>query len=564
MAIAPLRKKYIGEILLENNFITKEQLKEALSEQQKTKEKIGTILIKRGYIKEEDLMKCLAISFRIPYVRLVDLKVDDAVLKLVPEKMARRFMALPVAKREGAVQIAMADPSNVNAIDEIEAETKLKVSVSLSSEKELKEAIERHYAGGLMDVKDLPDQAVGEIKTDELEELSKDDYEAADAAPIIKYVNALLYEAVTKSASDIHLEPEENGVALRMRLDGELRESPPPPKKFFNAIVSRIKIIANLDIAERRLPQDGKCKMKIGDKKVDVRVSTLPTIYGEKVVLRVLDRTTVSLQLDDLGFSKEDAEKFREALQRPHGMILVTGPTGSGKTTTLYTGLSFINTPEKNIVTVEDPVEYELKKINQVQVKPQIGLSFAHVLRSVLRQDPDVIMVGEIRDKETAEIAVQAALTGHLVLSTLHTNDAVSSLSRLGYMGIEPILIADAVDLVIAQRLIRKICPNCKELHELPAKMLEKLDLKDKHAKVYHGVGCEKCFGTGYKGRSVISEVLKLSTPIKKMILAGEGDVVIKEQAIKEGMKTLRDSAIENLLAGKTTVDEVLSVTAAG
>ncbi len=476
MAIAPLRKKYLGEILLANNHITKEQLKQVLLEQQSTKENIGTLLLKHGFVTEENLLKSLAESFRIPLMKLNELKIDENLLKIIPEKTARRFLLVPISKNDNTLKVAMADPSNMAAIDDVEAETRLKVSVVLSSEKEIRESIEKLYAGGFINANEAAGDAVSEIK--ESEEISGNDVEAADVAPVIKYVNALLYEAVTKGASDIHIEPEENGVSLRMRLDGRLKESTSPPRKFYSAIVSRIKIMANLDISERRLPQDGKCKIKISDKKIDVRVSTLPTLYGEKVVMRVLDRTNISLTINDLGYSPGDSEKFKEALQKPYGMILVTGPTGSGKTTTLYTGLNFINTPDKNIVTAEDPVEYELKGVNQVQVKPTIGLTFAGVLRSVLRQDPDIIMVGEIRDKETAEIAIQAALTGHLVLSTLHTNDAVSSLSRLSYMGIEPILIADAVDLVIAQRLMRKICPNCKREVEIPQALLDRLNLE--------------------------------------------------------------------------------------
>jgi len=563
MAIAPLRKKYLGEILLENKFITKEQLKEVLGEQQATREKLGTILLKRGLVSNDNLLIALADSYRIPLMRLHDLKVDESLLKVLSEKTARKYLVMPVSKSENTLKVAMADPSNMAAIDDIESETKLKASVVLAAENEIRESIERCYSGGgLVDINDISGNAVTEIR--ETEEISGDDVEAADAAPVIKYVNSLLFEAVIKGASDIHIEPGETGVSLRMRLDGRLKESVPPPRKFYSAIVSRIKIIASLDIAERRLPQDGKCKLKLNDRKIDVRVSTLPTLYGEKVVLRVLDRTNVSLNLDGLGYSKADSDKFKEVLVKPYGMILVTGPTGSGKTTTLYTGLSFINTPDKNIVTVEDPVEIELKGINQVQVRPAIGLTFAHVLRSVLRQDPDIIMVGEIRDKETAEIAIQAALTGHLVLSTLHTNDAVSSLSRLGYMGIEPILIADAVDLVIAQRLMRRICPKCKKETDIPENLSAKLDLKKGDAvKFYRGSGCENCYGTGYKGRTAITEVLLLSTNIKKMIIKGESDIAIRDAAEKEGMKSLRQSAIEKLKEGITSVEEVLSVTSA-
>lgn len=562
MPIAPLKKKYLGEVLLKDGLITKEQLGNALTEQQESKEKLGAILLKRGFITEDDLLRALAVCYGLTLVKTADVTVEEDVLKIIPEKMARRFTILPISKSDSSLKVAMADPSNVAAIDEIEKTTNLKLSVLLASEKDILESIERYYTGGFTGIKDLAENVVEELPTETDAQFSESDQADADAAPIIKYVNSVLYEAVTKGASDIHLEPEENNVSLRMRLDGKLKEFPPPPAKFFSAIVSRIKIIANLDIAERRLPQDGKCKVKVSDKKIDVRVSTLPTVYGEKVVMRVLDRRSVSLDLDLLGFLPADAEKFTESLNKPYGMILVTGPTGSGKTTTLYTGLNMINTPDRNIVTAEDPVEYELRKVNQVQVRPNIGLTFASVLRSVLRQDPDVIMVGEIRDKETAEIAIQSALTGHLVLSTLHTNSAVSSLSRLSYMGIEPFLIADAVDLVIAQRLMRRICPDCREEYAVPENVLEKLNLKSgENITFYHGRGCDRCYGTGYKGRTAITEVMKLTNELRKMIVAEAGDLAIEEQAIKEGLHLLREAALEKLKAGITTVEEVLSVT---
>jgi type IV pilus assembly protein PilB len=563
MSIAPLRKKYLGEILLEKNLINKEQLKEALDEQRTTKEKLGAILLKRNLISDENLLKALAESFRIPLMRLHDLKVDEMLLKILSEKTARKHLVMPISKTDSSIKIAMADPLNMAAIDDIETETKLKVSIVLASDKDVRESIERCYSGGgLSESQDAHDAALTQIN--EADDVSGNDAEAADAAPVVKYVNALLYEAVSKGASDIHIEPGEFGVTLRMRLDGSLKESQPPPQKFYNAIISRIKIIASLDIAERRLPQDGKCKLKLNDRKIDVRVSTLPTLYGEKVVLRVLDRTSVSLTLDGLGYNKTDGDNFREVLEKPYGMILVTGPTGSGKTTTLYTGLSYINTPDRNIITVEDPVEIELKGINQVHVRANIGLTFASVLRSILRQDPDVIMVGEIRDKETAEISIQAALTGHLVLSTLHTNDAVSSLSRLSYMGIEPILISDAVDLVIAQRLMRRICPKCRvEATDIPENLLERLGLNRQAVKIFRGAGCENCFGTGYKGRTAITEVLRLSNNIKKMVIKGESDIAIREVAEKEGMRSLRQCAVDKLKEGVTTIEEVLSVTTA-
>ncbi len=566
MPISPLRKKYLGEVLLSQGKITRDQLGLSLAEQKETKERIGAILLKHDFITEIDLYTALSVSLGIPYVKLTEIRADEESLKLVPERIARKYKLLPLARTEDVLKVAMADPSNITALDELKRETNLKPSIVLASDKEIDEYIEKYYGGGALDATDFVDGTVGEITTDDTEDLSPDQAEAASSAPIIRYVNALFYDAVLKGVSDIHVEPgENNAVYLRVRIDGRLQDLPPPPKKYYWAIVSRIKIIAGMDIAERRLPQDGKCKLKIEDKRLDVRVSTLPTIYGEKVVMRVLDRTNVTLQMEDLGFSGDDGRMFMESLEKPYGMILVTGPTGSGKTTTLYTGLSYINKPQVNIVTIEDPVEYELPKINQVQVKPIIGLTFANMLRTVLRQDPDIIMVGEIRDKETAEMSVQAALTGHLVLSTLHTNDAVSALNRLKYMGIESFLIADAVDMIIAQRLVRKICQSCKTVHEVSDAVYAKLNLQksDNHI-FYHGIGCEKCYGTGYRGRLAVVEILSMSTAIKQMIMSDASDILIKEQALKAGMVTLRDAAMQKLLAGVTSIDEVLTMTIGG
>ncbi len=562
MSIAPLRKKYLGEILLAQNLITKEQLSQSLAEQKTSKQRLGAILVKKGFITEQALMKALAASYGMPLTRLTDVNIEGDALRALSEKMARRFCVLPISVKGSVLKIATADPSNVAVNDEIAMSTGLKVSAVLSTENEIKDSIERYYGGRLVEDSNLEQDEVAEI--DDADDTIGEGEEGAEAAPIIRYVNALLFQAVNKKASDIHIEPQEKVAVLRMRLDGRLIEFPPPPQKFYSAIVSRVKIMANLDIAERRLPQDGKCKLKVGDKKIDVRVSTLPTIYGEKVVMRVLDRSNVSLRLDDMGVSESDMSKLKEAFEAPFGMILVTGPTGSGKTTTLYTGINYINRPDVNIVTAEDPVEYELKKINQVQVKPQIGLTFAGILRSVLRQDPDVIMVGEIRDRETAEIAIQSALTGHLVLSTLHTNDAVSSLSRLRYMGIESFLVADAVNLVVAQRLVRKICPGCKQEQDIPQKIFMKLGIPEGERPVfYHGKGCDKCFGSGYKGRTAIMEILSLSPAIRQMLMSETDDIKIKEQAVKEGMRTLRDQALDKLRDGITTVEEVISVTSA-
>ncbi|MFW6134398.1 MAG: GspE/PulE family protein [Elusimicrobiota bacterium] len=558
MPIEPLRKKYIGEILLNQGVITEEQLERALNEQKNTNEKLGQILLRYGYVDDTDILKALAFQFGLPYRRLKGMKIDDELRKIIPESMARKLDIVPVSKEDMTLTVAMSNPADLIIIDEIESKTDLKISVVLASKEDIEKTIDSYY-GGFAGVKDLPDDMVEEVK--EEEELPEGEYEAEDA-PIVKYVNSIFVEAVNKGASDIHIEPLESSVSLRMRIDGKLKKFPAPPKKSLSAIVSRIKIMANLNIAEKRVPQDGKCKIKIKGRKIDIRVSTLPTIYGEKVVMRILDKSSVSLIIDDLGFTSKDAQAYKKSLSSPYGMILVTGPTGSGKTTTLYAGLNFINQPQRNLVTAEDPVEYELDYVNQVQVKPIIDLTFANILRSVLRQDPDVIMVGEIRDKETAEIAVQSALTGHLVMSTLHTNDAISSLSRMRYMGIEPYLIADAVDLVIAQRLVRKICPNCKEEQEVSPKLIQRLGLsEEKGIKFYHGKGCDECFNTGYKGRTAIFEIVTLSKEIKSMVVDEISDIKIKEKAIEQGMETLRQRALEKLKQGITTVEEVLTVT---
>jgi type IV pilus assembly protein PilB len=558
MVIEPLRRKNLGEILLAWGLIKEEQIPVALEEQKRTKENFGHILVKLGYAQEEDVLKAVAFQKGLEYKVVSKIKLDEELRDVIPEDMARLFNIIPISKSESSVTVAMADPTNILIIEEIEKKTGLKVTPVLDSEEDILKVIDRFYVG-FGGVKSLTSELIETI--DEEEEEEEEEYDIT-AAPIVKYVDSVIRESIAKMASDIHLEPLENKTSLRFRIDGKLKDFPGPAQKAYPAIISRIKIMANLDIAERRLPQDGKCRIRLGDKQVDARISTMPTIHGEKLVMRLLTKMDVTLEVDALGFSDDAALKYKESLRNPHGMILVTGPTGSGKTTTLYAGINHINEPDKNIVTIEDPVEYQLAQINQIQVRPAINLTFANILKTVLRQDPDVIMVGEVRDKETAELAVQAALTGHLVLSTLHTNDAVGTLSRLKYVGIEPYLIADAVNLVIAQRLVRKICPDCKEEHKVPIEILEKLNLTEKKdLKLYHGKGCEMCLGSGYKGRTAVYEVLKLTTEIKRMILTGVNDIEIKERAVEEGLHPLGEMAIEKLLAGMTTVEEVLAVT---
>ncbi|MDR1941818.1 MAG: Flp pilus assembly complex ATPase component TadA [Endomicrobium sp.] len=561
MAIAPLRKKYLGETLVSQGVISQEQLDKCVLVQQETKDKLGNILLKNGYVTKETLLNALSYCLGVPYVRLNDLQIEREAVALLTEKDARRYMLIPVSFRDDVLNVAMADPSNVLMRDEVEKIVKKRISISLMDENEVKEAIERYYVrtslGGSDDETDISADKGTE------EEISTEDLNDASAAPVIRYVNSIFFDAVVKKASDIHLEVFEKVVMLRMRIDGLLREFPAPQKKFYNAIVSRIKIMSDLDIAERRLPQDGKCKIKVNGNRVDVRVSMVPTVYGEKVVMRMLNKDLFALDIEKIGMSEAELKIFKDAINMPYGMCLVTGPTSSGKTTTLYSALKTLNTPDVNILTAEDPVEYELMNVNQVHVRSDIGLTFASILRSFMRQDPDVILVGEIRDQETAGIAIQAALTGHMVFSTLHTNDSVSTLSRMSFMGIESFLIADAVNVVMAQRLVRTICPSCKEeIRNLPADVYERLKI-DLSTPIYHGRGCEKCDNSGYKGRTAIFEILNMSRDIRQLIVKRATDLEIRDAAVAQGLVTLREAAVNKLKEGRTTIEEVFSVTTA-
>ncbi len=562
MILDPFKRKSIEEILLDQGKLTSEQLDYAKKEKEESGDDIAEVLIRLGMVKKDEVFEAVAHQKGVNYINLSEARADETLRKYLPEQLMRRFKAVPVKKEGESILVAMTDPMNMIAIEEMERASKLRVNPALSSQ----EAIEKHQEkiyGGFTGLSDLTESVEVEIKPEdsEISEIEDDEYDAEDK-PIIKYVNSVISEAVRKNATDIHLEPMEEDVLLRLRIDGELREFSGPAKKAYSAIISRVKILADLDIAERRLPQDGKVRAVIEGEKVNLRVSTLPTVFGEKIVMRILQMSGIFLDLETLGFSDRDLNAYKEALNAPLGMILVTGPTGSGKTTTLYSGLSLINVPEKNITTVEDPIEYQLRRINQVQVKADIDLTFASFLRSVLRQDPDVIMVGEIRDRETAEIAIQSALTGHLVLSTLHTNDAVSTLTRLRYMGIETFLIADAVNLVMAQRLVRRICPECKKEADVSDAVLRKIGLDPaKVEKVYEGEGCEKCFGSGYKGRTAVYEVLRITEEIERMIVEDATDMQIRQEALKDGMVTIKNATKMKMLQGHTTVDEVLTVT---
>ena len=557
MVLEILRKKYLGEVLLSKKFVTKEQLSEALKESLEKKQKIGNILVKKGFITEEQLLECLSVSLGVEYYKLEDIDVSRDVLDLIPEKTARKYLTVPLELKEDGLLVAMADPANVVYKDDIARLVNKKIYVVLSSEKEILSFIEKYY------VRTSLAESAAEEEVQEIEELSNDAIEDSESAPVIKYVNSIFFDAISKRASDIHLEPFEREVSLRMRIDGNLHSMPAPSKKYYPAIVSRIKIMSDLDISERRLPQDGKCRIKVSGQKVDVRVSIIPTIWGEKIVLRILAKSLFGLKIERVGFSPKELDFFKEAITAPYGMILVTGPTSSGKTTTLYSALGHINTEDINIMTAEDPVEYETQGINQCHVRNDIGLTFASILRTFMRQDPDVILVGEIRDKETAQIAVQAALTGHLVFSTLHTNDTVSTISRMAFMGIESYLLADALNLIIAQRLVRTICPKCrKEKTNIPDEIYAKLGL-DKSVKIYEGEGCKFCDNTGYKGRTAIFEMLKITKELKAAIAKGATDVELRQIAYEQGLVTLRSAAINKLLEGKTTIEEVFSVTLA-
>jgi type IV pilus assembly protein PilB len=561
MVLATLRKKYLGEVLLESKKITKEQLEECIKESLERKVRIGEILVEKKYVTEEDLLKALSVSLGVERCNLAEIpEVNQTVLDLIPEKIARKYSAVPIKVKDDALTIAMVDPANVIFKDDIQKMVGKKLSVCLASEKDVQEFIEKYYVRTSMSIDIEDESAKQQVGTgdDDIADTN------ADSAPVVKYVNSIFFDAITKRASDIHLEPFEKDISLRMRLDGDLVSFQSPQKKYYNAIVSRIKIMSELDIAERRLPQDGKCRVSINGVKTDIRVSIIPTIWGEKVVMRILAKELfANLGIDNIGFTPREITLFKDAIAAPYGMILVTGPTSSGKTTTLYSALKHINSEDLNISTVEDPVEYELKGINQCHVRSDIGLDFARFLRAFMRQDPDVILVGEIRDKETAQIAIQAALTGHLVFSTVHTNDTVSTISRMTFMGVESYLLADAVNLIVAQRLVRMICPFCKkEVKDLSDTVYEKLGI-EKTVKIYKGTGCKSCDDTGYKGRTAIFELLPVTSAIKKLITSNANDIDIRETAHKEGLVTLRQAAVAKMLAGVTTVDEVFSVTSA-
>lgn len=563
-----LQSLRLGEILLRTARLMPERLEEALAQQREKGGRIGEMLVRLKYATTQDVARALAVQAGLPYLQDLSDKQGSAtkLVSLVPINFAKKYEVVPLAEDADGVLVAVSDPYQVAALDDVAALLGKPVHPAVAAPEKILDAIntlyERKDTADLVDglnESDL-DSVAHELEGEEVEDL----LDVTDEAPIIKLINSLIFQAVKDRASDIHIEPGEKDIAVRFRVDGVLRNILRPPKRFQNSIISRVKIMAGLNIAEKRLPQDGRIRTKIAGKDIDIRVSTLPTSFGERVVMRLLDRSNVLLNLADIGISPRNLELVQKIIHLSHGIFLVTGPTGSGKTTTLYGALSAINSEDINIITVEDPVEYQLKGISQIQVNPKINLTFASALRSILRQDPDVVLIGEMRDLETAEIAIQASLTGHLVFSTLHTNDSAGAITRLTDMGVEPFLVASSLVAVMAQRLVRTICPHCKVAYEPTKEELAEVgltiaDLSD--GKVYRGEGCSECLQTGYRGRTGIYELMLVSDKIRQLVLKNVDSNTIKKQAIAEGMTTLRDDGAAKIAAGKTTIEEVLRVT---
>ena len=576
-------KKRLGEMLVDEGIISEEQLQEAMHEQKIKGGRLEKILISQGYVTQDVIMAFVGTQLGIPHVSLLEIgEIPNDVVFSVPESIAINHCLIPIVKKDKRLTVAMADPLNVFAIDDIKMMTGFEVDPAIASETEIRAMQAKYYgtaaasaaaggsgggeAGG--DMQEIINAMGGgdnlEVMEEKADDIDISKLEAAgEDAPVVRLVNLVLTEAVRSGASDIHIEPYEKSLRCRYRIDGVLHEVQSPPRSLSAAISSRIKIMSSLDIAERRLPQDGRIKIKVLGKEIDLRVSVCPVQFGEKIVMRILDSSNLSLDLPKLGFEDDILPKFEKAIVEPYGLVLVTGPTGSGKSTTLYSALHYINNPDVNISTIEDPVEYNLPGINQVNAKASIGLTFTAGLRSFLRQDPDIVMVGEIRDKDTAEIAINAALTGHLVFSTLHTNDAPGAVTRMGNMGVEPFLITSTVHCVVAQRLLRRICKDCKEAYEATPEILEELNVKPNAGEtitLHRGVGCSTCSSTGYKGRMAIHEVMVLSDEFRKAVLQRRPATELKKIARESGMQTLRECGVKKILKGMTTVEELLRV----
>jgi type IV pilus assembly protein PilB len=547
----------IGSVLAESGLVTEGDMTRARARQAETGESLTRVLVDEGMVRELDLVKAIATHTGVEFISLNDVTIDPGAMALIPESLARRYGVIPIRFEHDALVVAMADPANVLVVDDVRAITGLRIIPKIATRADIDDAI-RRLARYDESVADLADLAGGDVVDEDLSKIEA----AVEEAPIVKLVNTLISRAVNERASDLHVEPGERDLRVRFRIDGVLHEIMNTPRSVAGAIVSRLKIMADLDIAERRVPQDGRVSLRVSGRPIDLRVATLPSIYGEKVVLRILDKDDAVLDLAQLGFLPHALERFEASYTKPYGAILVTGPTGSGKTTTLYSALNVLNSPAKNIITVEDPVEYRLPGVTQVQVNRKAGIQFATVLKAILRSDPDIILIGEVRDAETAKIAIEAALTGHLVLSTLHTNDSASAFGRLVDMGVEPYLVSSALDSVLAQRLARHICDRCKEAREASREVVQQMgfDPDEGPVTIYRAVGCKACSETGYRGRIAVNEVLLLSEEIQRMIVEHRPSDEIQRVAVEQGMRTLRHDGMEKVKLGLTTLEEILRV----
>jgi type IV pilus assembly protein PilB len=552
-----VKGEHIGTLLLEEGIVTPEDFRRAQAVHEQTGEPFTRVLVDQGIVSENDLVRAIARQIGIEFVNLSDETIDPAAAALIPESLARRYAVVPIRFENDRLVVAMADPGNVLVVDDVRAVTGMPLIPKVATRSDIEQAISRlgRFDESVADLADILDEEEdpGDLRAVEA---------ATEEAPVVKLVNTLISRAVSERASDLHIEPGERDLRVRFRIDGVLQEVMKTPRSVSGAVVSRLKIMADLDIAERRVPQDGRVGLRVSGRPIDLRVATLPTIYGEKVVIRILDKEDAVLDLPDLGYLPHSLERFERSYEKPYGAILVTGPTGSGKTTSLYATLNVLNRPDVNIITVEDPVEYRLPGITQVQVNRKAGLQFATVLKAMLRSDPDIILVGEVRDGETAKIAIEAALTGHLVLTTLHTNDASSSIGRLIDMGVEPYLVASALDSILAQRLARRLCDRCREPFEATPEMVRQMEIGDVDDAVtlYRAVGCKTCADTGYRGRISINEILLVSEEIERMAVERRSSNEIKQVAIEQGMRTLRQDGIDKVRLGLTTLEEVLRV----
>ena len=558
MTTVKRKAKQLGQILIEQGLITSAQLEQALEEHRKTPKSLGRVLIDLGLIKEADLVRALAEQVGLEFVDLAEYHIDPSSTTLLPDALARRYRAIPIGERDGKLLVAMSDPANVYALDDIRTITNRDVQPVVATAADVEQAIQK-FAGMDGQVEALASQASEQLETDD-EQLEA----ALEEAPIVKLVQAIMTQAVGDRASDVHIEPNERDVRVRFRVDGVLHDVMHSPKNIQGGLISRLKVMADLNIAEKRVPQDGRISMRVGGRQLDLRVATLPTVYGEKIVIRVLDKTQALMKLEDLGFLDDAYKRFAESFRKPYGAILVTGPTGSGKSTTMYATLNILNEEDRNIITVEDPVEYRLNGVNQMQVNPKAGLTFASALRSILRADPDIVLIGEIRDKETATIAIEAALTGHLVLSSLHTNDAASAISRLVEMEVETFLVASAIDCVVAQRLARVLCERCKESYKPePTELLQAGYpewLVPEIEELFRPTGCSACSNTGFRGRAGLYEVMPMTEEIERLTVDRASADVIRSTAIQQGMMTLRDDGLEKARTGMTSIGEIARV----